>query len=301
MSNQQKAYWLGGTTVLFWSTMATVFKLALAEMSVTQLIFYATLTGALVLACYLLITRKIKALMPAFRQHWRLTLVAGMINPVAYYLVLLEAYDRLPAQVAQPINYTWAITLSIMSVIFLRQKLKITDIIATPICYLGVIVISLQGQWSLNGSADGVGILLVVFSTLLWASYWILNVRDPREPGVALCLNFMVALPITAVVCSLDQGFVPLSQRGLLAAIYVGCFEMGLAFILWSNALRLAENTSRVSNLIFLAPFISLVFIHHLLGETIYNTTYFGLALIIGGLLIQQIPVWRNQNNLETN
>jgi len=31
----------------------------------------------------------------------------------------------------------------------------------------------------------------------------------------------------------------------------------------------LAENTSRVSNLIFLSPFLSLVLIHYILGEPI--------------------------------
>jgi len=45
-----------------------------------------------------------------------------------------------------------------------------------------------------------------------------------------------------------------------------------------------------VSNLIFLAPFGSLVFIHWLVGETIVGATYVGLALIVGGNLIQQWP-----------
>ncbi|MDA0339564.1 MAG: EamA family transporter, partial [Proteobacteria bacterium] len=65
-------------------------------------------------------------------------------------------------------------------------------------------------------------------------------------------------------------------------------FEMGLAFLFWSQALRLAENTSRVSNLIFLSPFISLIFIHEILGEPIHVTTYAGLGVIVTGLCLQR-------------
>ena len=75
---------------------------------------------------------------------------------------------------------------------------------------------------------------------------------------------------------------------GLGAAVYIGIFEMGLAFLCWSQALRLAENTSRVSNLIFLAPFLSLLLIHYVLGEPIYTSTFIGLGVIVGGLLLQK-------------
>ncbi|MGE4552658.1 MAG: EamA/RhaT family transporter, partial [Desulfovibrionaceae bacterium] len=38
----------------------------------------------------------------------------------------------------------------------------------------------------------------------------------------------------------------------------------------------------------FLSPFLSLVFIHWLLGEAIAPATYAGLGLIVAGLLVQR-------------
>ena len=35
----------------------------------------------------------------------------GLLNPVAYYLILFKAYTILPAQVAQPLNMIWPIVL----------------------------------------------------------------------------------------------------------------------------------------------------------------------------------------------
>jgi drug/metabolite transporter (DMT)-like permease len=74
---------------------------------------------------------------------------------------------------------------------------------------------------------------------------------------------------------------------GVLGGAYVGAFEMGFTFVLWLTALRLTSSTARIANLIFLAPFLSLVFIHFVLGEHVVSATIIGLVLIVGGLLLQ--------------
>lgn len=287
MAHQTRAYAFAIITVLFWSTVATAFKFTLRHLDIFQLLFYACLTSVLVLLAAILAMGHFRNLLATFREHWKITLIAGALNPCLYYLVLFEAYERLPAQVAQPINYTWAIMLTFMSIIFLKQKISMPDIVAALVCYAGVVVIATQGDLSGIRSSDGIGVALALFSTILWATYWILNVRDPRDPITGMCLNFLVALPVVAVICQVFSGFV-VPFPGLMGAVYVGVFEMSLAFLFWSFALRLSENTAKVSNLIFLSPFLSLVFINQILGETIYTTTYVGLVIIICGLLYQQ-------------
>jgi drug/metabolite transporter (DMT)-like permease len=63
---------------------------------------------------------------------------------------------------------------------------------------------------------------------------------------------------------------------------------MGIAFVLWMNALRLTNNPIRVSSLIFLAPPLSLVLITTVLGEPISQSTLLGLVVILLGLAGQQ-------------
>ena len=53
------------------------------------------------------------------------------------------------------------------------------------------------------------------------------------------------------------------------------------------TALRLTTSTARIANLIFLAPFLSLVFIHFVLGEHVVPATIVGLVLIVAGLMLQ--------------
>jgi len=82
MVNQRQAYAYGVATVLCWSTVATAFKLALGSLTVFQLIFYATLASALVLLAALYLQGRLIELLPTFRSHWRITLIAaGDLSP----------------------------------------------------------------------------------------------------------------------------------------------------------------------------------------------------------------------------
>jgi drug/metabolite transporter (DMT)-like permease len=75
---------------------------------------------------------------------------------------------------------------------------------------------------------------------------------------------------------------------GLLGAIYIGLFEMGITFVLWLKALQLSKTTAQVSNFIYLVPFLSLIVINLTVGEKIYSSTIIGLVFIIAGILLQQ-------------
>jgi drug/metabolite transporter (DMT)-like permease len=70
----------------------------------------------------------------------------------------------------------------------------------------------------------------------------------------------------------------------------VGLVEMGLTFLLWQQALRLTRQTARIGQLIFLSPFLSLLLIGSVLGETVHLTSWLGLGIIVAGLLVTGRP-----------
>jgi drug/metabolite transporter (DMT)-like permease len=212
----------------------------------------------------------------------------GLINPAVYYVILLKAYSLLPAQVAQPLNMIWPIILVFLSVPLLHQKIPGRSFLAIFISFAGVYTISSQGKLFSTGSTNLIGVLLATGSSVFWAFYFIMNVRDKRDESVKLFLNFLfgsVYLVIAMIV--LGKWNLPFSAKGIAASVYIGLFEMGITFLFWLKALKLAPSTDRVSNLVYLAPFISLVFVHYILKEPVYYTTPAGLLLIITGILVQ--------------
>lgn len=288
MKNQRKAYTYGLGTVLLWSTVATAFKYSLRFLDPIQLLFFASLASTLVLLGILLLRGRLGELRRFTPRQWLQSALFGLMNPFLYYLVLFKAYDLLPAQEAQPLNYTWAITLALLSIPLLGQKIRPAELLAVLVSYAGVLVISTHGDVFSLRFSNPLGVALALGSTLIWALYWICNTRDQRDPVAGLLANFLCSLPPGLLACLLCSRLAPVPWQGLLGACYVGCFEMGLTFVLWLSALRLSENTARVGNLIFISPFLSLVFIHYFLGEAILPATYAGLGLIICGLLLQQ-------------
>lgn len=271
--------------VALWSTVATAFKVALSFMSPVELMWIAALVTWLLMGALVL---RQGAMSHALRHGWRTAAWAGLMNPVAYYLVLFAAYDRLPGQEAMALNYTWALTMAFLAVPMLGHRLTRLDILAGLIAYAGVWMIATRGAVFDVAFADPLGVALALFSTLLWALYWLLNARDPRPPLVAQWQNFSVGLPVLTVIVLVGPGFEWYGWAGLGAGVYVGLFEMGIAFVLWQLAVQRISRTARVANLIFLAPPVSLLLLFFIVGEPILFSTLIGLVLILGGLGLQQ-------------
>ncbi len=287
MPDQKKAYLYALLTVAIWSTVASAFKISLRYLDHVQLLFYSCLTSTLILGLLCLYFFG-----PCF---WRLislhniksSLLLGLLNPFLYYLVLFKAYDLLPAQEAQPLNYTWGITLALLSIPLLKQKITGIQILAIIISYSGTLVISTRGNILGLEFSNPLGVILALGSTIIWSLYWIYNTMDCLDPILKLFLNFCAGLIYISIFLPFVTTFGFEDIRGLYGAVYVGIFEMGITFVFWLIALRLSRTTAQVSNLIYLSPFMSLVFIHFLVGETILPSTIVGLILIMTGLIIQ--------------
>ncbi|WP_345334665.1 DMT family transporter [Ferrimonas pelagia] len=275
--------------VLLWSTVATAFKLSLAHMSPVQLLLFASLSSAVGLTLILLLQGKLHLLARQWRANPSQFVKSGLLNPFFYYLALFAAYDLLPAQQAQALNYTWAILLSLLAVPMLGQKLRSWDVIAAVAAYIGVVVIATGGNIASLQFDSPLGVGLALLSTLFWSLYWIVNTQDKGDPVASLLLSFLVALPCIIAVCAWRGELYLPAWQGLVGAVYVGLFEMGITFVLWLTAMRSAERTAPLTNLAFLGPFLSLFFIAQILGEEIASATIAGLCLIVTALLLQQL------------
>ncbi|BDX03674.1 hypothetical protein MACH16_24220 [Marinomonas pontica] len=286
-SDNTKAIFYGLGAVLLWSTVATAFSLSLKHFSPTQLLLVANLVSLVFLICLIVLKGETKQLIQLAKQSWKSSLFFGAINPFLYYLILLQAYDTLPAQEAQVINYTWAITLSFMAVPILKQRLKTADYIAAAACYFGVLYIATRGQIGALEFSNASGVAFALLSTIIWAMYWLLNTKDTRPSLIGLTLNFLFALPIILVYAAATGELTHWDNAGLWGAVYIGFFEMGLSFVLWNKALKLTSNASQVANLIFLSPLLSIIWLSQFAGEPILSSTLIGLACILIGLFVQ--------------
>ncbi len=285
MRNQTKAYLFALSAVVLWSTVATAFKIALGQVDFIQLLFYSSGVATIILFVILLGQKKLFGLLQLSKREWALAIVRGFLNPFLYYLMLFKAYDILPAQEAMTLNYTWPIVLVLLSVPLLKQHLSRQGVLAVLLSFTGVIVIATKGNPADLHFTDIKGDLLALSTSLVWAVFWIINIKCKADESLKLFLSFGFGFLFTIPVVAKFSNFMIPDMRAILAVSYVGLAEMGLTFFLWLNALKHAERTDQVSQLIYISPFLSLILIGLILHEPIHASTFVGLVLILAGII----------------
>jgi drug/metabolite transporter (DMT)-like permease len=288
MERQRQAYVYAIFVVMLWATVASAFKLSLRYVDAFQLVLYSSLTSLIVLFAILALQRKLGLVKLCSRKDIVHSAILGFLNPFLYYLVLFGAYSLLQAQEAQPLNQTWIILLPLLSIIILGQRIGPKSILALIIGFIGVLIISTQGDILGLRFTNVVGVVLALGSAVIWSLFWIYNVKDERDEVLKLFLNFSFGFAFILVATLVFSNVAVSDVNGILGSVYVGAFEMGITFVLWLKALSLSETTAKVSSLIYLVPFISLIIIHFTVGEDILVSTIVGLVFIVAGIIIQQ-------------
>lgn len=295
MQQQTTAYLLAGLAIVFWSTVATAFKLTLRHIDPLPLILYSCVFSAVTLFVIAAIQGKLTSLRMLTVRQYLIAMFLGLLNPALYYFVLFNAYDRLPAQQAMTINYSWPVMLVILSAVFLKQVIFRLEMVAIGVAYIGVVVIATGGKFDGLYFSDSLGTVFAILSTGIWAAYWLLNVKSNIDPVVNLLIGFSFAVPVLlvviAIISAIEPGASLLSLPNIYAiagAGYIGLFEMGITFVLWSTALKLSETTAKISGLIFFTPFLSLLVIALLVGEKISPATIVGLTIVLVGIALQK-------------
>lgn len=289
MGRQRKAYLFAFAAVFCWSSVATAFKIGLQYLPVLHLILVASITSFFVFFLIVLWQKRSAELFTGGAPGILKSALMGALNPLVYYIVLFSAYNLLPAQVAQPLNMVWPIMLSLLSVPFLKQKLSWRHVIAIFVSFAGVFFISAQGSSDGLANTSIIGIVMALSASVLWSLYWIFNVRDKRPELIKLSWNFFFGSLYLLIAVALFPAPDLHWGTGMLTGIYIGLFELGFAYIFWMQAMLMSENNAQIGNLVFITPFVSLIFIHLFLHETIYYTTFVGLFFIVGGIIIQQV------------
>jgi drug/metabolite transporter (DMT)-like permease len=293
MKQQQKAIIFALSAVLLWSTMATAFNIALQYVDYMLLLLLASGVATIVMFLIILMEGKINIAFSISKKELFQAAIRGLLNPFLYYLILFKAYSILPAQEAMTLNYIWPITLVLLSVPLLKQKLSIVGLLAILLSFAGVVIIATKGDPMEMSFSNLEGDLLAVSTSVVWSLFWIINIKSKMDESIKLFYSFLFGFIFTIPVVAIFSNFAIPTKVGLIASIYVGVAEMGITFFFWLMALKLAKRTDQVSLFIYLTPFLSLLFISSILKEQIHESTLIGLAFILGGIFLNKW--WENR------
>jgi len=283
MTNAHRSLFFASLTILSWSTVSTAFKLSLAAMTPLQMIAVSMTVGGLVFALVLAVAA-LRGELHSFRSSDAAgAVIAGPVIAV-YYFVLFQGYSLLPAQVAQPINYTWSIVLAIMLCVAHREPLSVRQVFWMLTAWAGAALIAAGGRDIGHISPAGIG--LMIFSTLLFPLFWLLSDRSRLPQALFMLISFTGAAALSWAGVLWEGRPFP-EMAAILPAVYLGFFELSLPYLFWGKALRLADSVALLGTLPMIVPFLALFWIHLFLGEPILLTTILGLTFTVAGTFLQ--------------
>lgn len=286
MTARAQSYLSLALCILLWASIPVASKKILAELSNLQMLFYSTIFSAFALGALVLWQRKTVSLKDYTLRDFAYMCWLGFLGAFLYYVLLYGAFARTSAAEGFLLAYTWPILISLLAVPLLGERFTPARLIAIVISFSGVVAIVTQGRMVALRVENLAGNLLALCGALVFALFSIQGKRAKYNVTVAAFVYFCAALICSAAAIVLSGGLALPSTAIWGWLIYNGLLVNGLSYVFWFKALEHGD-TFIVSNLLYLTPAISLLFVLLLLDEPVHASAVSGLVLIIAGILFQ--------------
>ena len=142
MTRQNRAYLNAGTAILMWSTVGSAFKLTLRYISPIQMLLFSSFISVIVLYVIIIIQKKRTLLLSSNLKDILYSALNALLNPFLFYIVLFKSYDILLTQEAMVLNFTWPVTLTILSILLLKQNIGWKSVLAILISFAGALFLN---------------------------------------------------------------------------------------------------------------------------------------------------------------
>lgn len=283
--NGWKFYFLLIFTIIATASLVPVFKLVLREVSVEEIMVFEYSISTLLFLGYFILTGKAGLL----RQH---------ASKIPYFILLaffglflnrflyLHSFNFIQATEANILYYTYPLTVSILGFLVLKERMKRTDIIGLILGFLGAFVVITK----LDFSAFNLSILgdsLAILGGVAYASYLVFSKKIKIDSTILIVYTGFFTAVMSAIYLLFFSTFSIPSANSMLGMVYIGTMEAVLIF-LFIELLR-AKNTFKIANAFYIIPFVVAIFNYILLKEVIYAQYIIGLALLVIGLIVQNM------------
>ncbi len=276
--------------ILLWASIPVATKKILTELDNMQTLFYSTILSTLVLATLLIFQKKIKGFKQYNKSQFGTMFFLGFLGNYLYYILLYGALSKTTAQEGFILAYTWPMMVLVLSFLVLKDKITTQKIVGIFISFFGIVIITTNGNITAFNLTNLHGDILALSGAFVFALFSVLGKKYNFDKTISVFIYFLSAL-IAVIPTTLIFSRITFPSFNVWPwIIYNGAFVNGISYIFWFKALEGGE-THLVSNLLYLTPFISLIYISVFLGEKIIASAVVGIIVIVAGVLSQYVKI----------
>ena len=268
------------TAFLCWGSTYIVFKIALETVPPVTLL----LCRYLVAVPTLLIVLKLRgALKPMKRESVGVILTIGFVGYFASFCIQMLGINRLSSSVSSLLGAMHPIFIPLLATVFLKEKLSMGRILSIAVSMAGVAVIV-----GVSGTADLLGVLMMLLSVFLWsgASIIIRRISGQYDPMQIAMMAIFCAIPFVGAwsVLELQTNTVSFPMASVLSILYMGTIGMAVPHSLWNYCLSKMD-ASICSMFYPMQPLVSATLGVLILGESITVNYVAGSVIICCGIV----------------
>ena len=286
MKKIKTEYLCAAISILLWASISPVTKLLLAEIDTMQIVFIGSIFALIFVIIVSLIKNK-RILPKEYKpKDYFCMSVTGLCGIFFYQLFFCLATYRLPAQEAFIINYLWPIMTVVFACLLLKEKLTFTKALGLALSFAGVIIVLTKFNLSSIAGLNFGGAAFALLAAISYGLFCVLGKKHHYDELYSMTVYLIVSIIVSGIWLVLKGNMPALQPIHLLGIAWLGIFTSAIPLILWEIALS-KGNTAVISNLAFITPFLSLVYIYFILHEPISIYSLIGLVVIVCGVFVQ--------------
>ena len=201
----KKEYIYAIISVLLWSTTATVTKLLLKNLDSMQIL----LLGSLFAVIFLFVINSINGNLKEIKQYkikdYFKMFIIGILGTFLCNLFLYLGINTLQASQAFIINYLWPIMTVVFACIFLKEKITIRKIIAIIISFIGVIIVSSNGDLLNIEKSNIIGTIYCILAATSYGLFSVLNKKQNYNKYTSMMLFYFSSFCISLIYVLLTK------------------------------------------------------------------------------------------------
>lgn len=279
---------------LFWASSFILIKVGLQGVSPLTFAVLRFVIASMALLPILPLTGGMDALRSSSNLDRLKFVVLGLCGVTFFNVLQFVGLSLTTATNASILLNTNPIFISVLSLVFLRERLKLSNGFGITLALIGIITVMSGGRLSSAAFSSSTfsGDLLIVGSAVCWAIYTVLgkSVLERYRPMAVTIINMAIGTFFLLVIALAveDLGIAArVSAEVWVIILYLAFFCSGLAYILWYESLSdLAA--SRAGAFLFTIPVYTTLMAHFAIGEAITGSTVIGTALVIIGVYLAE-------------
>ena len=282
-----REYAYAGITIFLWGSSFAVIGLMVKELHPMVMLFFNSLVAFLFLFALNTAQGKLKKGRSGIKKKELHVLVLLGLMTFFYNAMINSSLGYLKAQQSSVINYLWPFFLVIFSCILLKEKMTVWKGLALLISFLGVAIVVTEGNLDNLSGISLPGVCLAGGAAVCYGLFCVINKGVSADNFVGMMLYYLISTVASLIALLTQQIEIPvltLPQWG--GVLWTGVLVYGLSYALWAKALQ-TGNIAIISNLAYITPVASLVWIYFLMGEKIELFAIAGLLLILIGIAVQ--------------